>query len=180
MEQIEMIEKLREKADVTYDEAKGVLESVGWNLLDALIALEKEGKIKEAEKMSYSTKSENTNNYCNYNCGNGKPESFGSAIKRFGKWCEKVISKGMENKFCVEKKGKKIIDIPVTVLVIFMIPAFYLIICALIVAFFMGCKFRFIGPDLGTEKVNNVMDKIECCQSKKENNGQNINVDDRK
>ena len=29
--------------DLTYDEAKGVLEACGWNLLDAFVALEKEG-----------------------------------------------------------------------------------------------------------------------------------------
>ena len=49
MNNVEMIEKLMEKADVTYEEAKGVLESLNWNLLDALIALEKEGKMKRSK-----------------------------------------------------------------------------------------------------------------------------------
>ena len=59
MDNIEMIEKLREKADVTYDEAKEILESLNWNMLDALIALEKEGKLKKTENSSRAGRDRN-------------------------------------------------------------------------------------------------------------------------
>lgn len=179
MEQVEMIEKLREKADVTYDEAKVILEGTNWNLLDALVALEKEGKLKEAQHMSYTTKQENTNNY--YDTTPPAGETVGEVFKKVINWCGKMILKGMDNKFLIQSKRGRHFEIPVTLLVIFMIPAFWLIIAGLIIAFFTGCKFRFTGPDLGTDKVNNVMDKIEfthSCNSCKEN--ENYNVDDRK
>lgn len=41
MEHLEMVEKLVEKTGVTYQEARDVLEKTDWNLLDALIALER-------------------------------------------------------------------------------------------------------------------------------------------
>ena len=44
MERMEMVEKLRLKAQVSYEEAKLALENSDWDLLDALVYLEKEGK----------------------------------------------------------------------------------------------------------------------------------------
>ena len=42
---LELVERLREKADVSYEEAKAALEEAGGSLLDALILLERRGRI---------------------------------------------------------------------------------------------------------------------------------------
>ena len=44
MTELEKVEKLREKADVTFAEAKEALDNSGGDVLDALIWLEKNGK----------------------------------------------------------------------------------------------------------------------------------------
>lgn len=41
-----MIKKLMEKAHVTYEEAQEVLERCKWDLLDAIIYLERSGKVE--------------------------------------------------------------------------------------------------------------------------------------
>ena len=46
MEHIEMVEKLMEKANVSYAEAKQALENNNWDMLDALIELERQGKVQ--------------------------------------------------------------------------------------------------------------------------------------
>lgn len=46
MEINEMIKKLMEKAHVTYEEAQEVLERCKWDLLDAIIYLERSGKVE--------------------------------------------------------------------------------------------------------------------------------------
>ncbi len=43
MENIEKVEKLRERANVTYEEAKLALEENNWDILDAMVSLEKQG-----------------------------------------------------------------------------------------------------------------------------------------
>ena len=48
MDHFEMVEKLRTKANVSYEEAKAALEKTDWDVLDALVLLESEGKVKEA------------------------------------------------------------------------------------------------------------------------------------
>ena len=45
MDHYEMVENLRTKANVTYEEAKAALEASDWNMLDALVLLEGEGKV---------------------------------------------------------------------------------------------------------------------------------------
>ena len=45
-DKLEQIERLRERAKVTYDEAKHAYEAAGGDLLEALILLEKQGKVK--------------------------------------------------------------------------------------------------------------------------------------
>ena len=46
MERNEMIKKLMEKAYVTHEEAQEVLEKCNWDLLDAIIYLERSGKVE--------------------------------------------------------------------------------------------------------------------------------------
>lgn len=182
MEQIDMIEKLREKADLTYDEAKEVLEACGWNLLDALVALEKEGKLKETKSMDYTTKHEHYNEFNNGTTANGKNSpSFGETVKKIAVWIKDIILKGMKNNFMIIAGDGKSFEMPVTILVLLLIPAFWLIIIGLIISFFCGCSFRFSGPDLGTDKVNSVMENIKFTSSgqKKEENS-SIDIDDRK
>ena len=58
MDMFEKVEKLREKANVSYEEAKEALERSNGDILDAMILLEKEGKTKKAGAESYSTKYE--------------------------------------------------------------------------------------------------------------------------
>ena len=44
MDEFEKVEKLRQRVDVTYEEAKEALKQADGDLLDAMIILEKEGK----------------------------------------------------------------------------------------------------------------------------------------
>ena len=52
---LEQVERLREKADVSYGQAKQALEYSGGNLLDALIYLEEQGAIPRPQGAYYST-----------------------------------------------------------------------------------------------------------------------------
>ena len=54
MEHAEMIERLMEKTTLGEEEARSALEQNGWNLLDALIAEERAGRLK-GKSNSYRT-----------------------------------------------------------------------------------------------------------------------------
>ena len=55
MDNLEKVEKLRERANVSYQEAKAALEENNWDLLDAMVALEKAGKTDSPRQEQYST-----------------------------------------------------------------------------------------------------------------------------
>ena len=63
MEMIEKVERLREKADVTYEEAKAALEQTDGDLLDAMVLLERQGKVKEPKQGAFSTEYEEQKDY---------------------------------------------------------------------------------------------------------------------
>ncbi len=63
MEQLEKVEKLRQRANVSYEEAKEALEASGWDLLDAMVYLEKQGKVKPPEQETYTTNCEDQPQY---------------------------------------------------------------------------------------------------------------------
>ena len=47
MDNLKKVEKLMERADVSYEEAKAVLEECGWDVLEAVVKLESQGKLKK-------------------------------------------------------------------------------------------------------------------------------------
>ena len=63
MEMMEKVERLREKANVTYEEAKAALEETGGDLLDAVVLLERQGKVKEPAQSTFSTEYEEQKDY---------------------------------------------------------------------------------------------------------------------
>ena len=49
MSAIEQVEKLKEKANVSYEDAKAALEAASGDMLDAMIYLERQGKVQKPQ-----------------------------------------------------------------------------------------------------------------------------------
>lgn len=162
MDQLEKVEKIREKTGVTYEEAKAALEAADWDILDALVYLENQGKVKQPEVSVYSTKGEDgsekfkeaTEDY-----QKSTEESFGVQVKKFLIWCGKMIKKGCENFFVVTKKEEEILTMPVLVLILLLLLIFWLVVPALIVGLFCGFRYHFRGNITKSLNVNQACDK---------------------
>lgn len=162
MDHYEMVEKLRQKANVTYEEAKDALESSDWDMLDALVLLESEGKVRPDESASgYTTKP--------------KPEpqpekhwnmEWSEGAKRFGRMLCRLFQKGNSNSFIISRKGSELVSMPVTVLVLLVIMGWPFSLIVLVAGLFIGLQYSFRGPDVG-DKINSMMDKAsEAAQGK--------------
>lgn len=95
MDNFEKVEKLREHANVTYEEAKEALENSNWDILDAMIYLEKNGKTRESQRAEYSTKTERCVGEV---IDDGKEErrsNFKDSMHRFAKWCSHILDMGI-------------------------------------------------------------------------------------
>ncbi len=162
MATLEQVEKLREKANVSFEEAKAALESCNNDLLDALIYLERQGKVNAPSGGGYYT-SQNTeeekqtytgNNYSRQNCGG----TFKDAMCKFGRFCAKIFNIGNTNYLVAEKNGAMLFECPVTALILLLIFFFWVVVPLFILSLFFRFHYHFRGNEMGTEQVNKVMD----------------------
>lgn len=159
MENYEKVEKLRERANVSYEEAKEALENNDWDILDAMIALEKSGKTTGTGRSGYST--QGMPRYEGVIDDDAGPESqhdFSDTCRRFGRWCVRMIKKGCTNYFYITKEGKEVLAIPILVLILAVIIAFWLVLILLVVGLFFDLHYHFRGPNIKAADLNKAMD----------------------
>ena len=155
MERIEMVEKLMSKANVGYEEAQQALESTNWDLLDAMVYLERQGKVKTSQenksivlaKESSEDKKEK------------KQRGVGAMFGRVCRFIKNLIKKGNENYFEINKEGEKPIKISLTISTLLLIIAFSPVVLLLIVWLFLGYKYSLTGPDMKCNTVNDILGK---------------------
>lgn len=172
---LEQVEKLREHADISYDEAKEALENADGDILQALIDLERQGKVKPPEgggqyksgsiELSFNKQKEQNsggNDYANgrSNGSDGERSAFSRSMRRFFRWLGEVIHKGNINALIIEKNGSEIMRLPITVLVLLLFFAFWIVVPLLIVGFFFSFRYSFQGPDIKSAKVNDAIGSV--------------------
>ena len=104
------------------------MEAAGGDVLDAIVYLENQGKIKRPEKQVYTSKPEQDTSMELIEAAKTYEtedhESFGDIVKKFLKWCGRMIKKGCENFFIVAKHNEEIMSVPVIVLALLLLFAF--------------------------------------------------------
>lgn len=160
MEQLEKVEKLRQRADVSYEEAREALEASGWDLLDAMVYLEKKGKVKPPQQETYTTNCEDQMQYVDVKekVQEQEEEASESFWQKLRHLFRIGIRKSRENYFCITRKGEEILRMYVITAVILLIFFWKFLIPAAIIALFFDCRYSFKGKD-NLEGVNKAMEK---------------------
>ena len=161
MERNEMIKKLMEKAYVTNEEAQEVLEKCNWDLLDAIIYLERNGKVENNETTTIIEVKEEEQKKEDYS--KKKDERYGGigeVIGRIFKYLGKIISKGNKNYFEIKKDNEKPIRISLTISIILLILFMPPTVVLLIIGLFCGYKYSVGGPNMNCDGVNDVFEKV--------------------
>ena len=180
MENYQKVEQLVSKAGCTYEEAKTALEACGWDMIDAVVSLEREGKVKReesgmavqyaeepvevvpevsSEKIEGNFSSKVT---CSYGGEDSSRENAGKkdAPKREHKLWKRIKGIMMNNRMIVFKStGQQIVDLPIIIPVIALIAFFWATLILAVIAMLFGCRFHFEGEDLGKTNINSTMDK---------------------
>ncbi len=166
MTTLEQVEKLRTMANVSYDEAKIALDATNGDLLEAIIYLEKQGKVNAPTGDGYysSEKTADAGDVAykkigwekqSKNCDGGK--NVISLLKKLGRFCLDMIRKGNANNFEVLMGEEIKATVPVTALSLLLIFAFWITIPLIVIGLFFGFRYRFSGPDCGGKTVNDAM-----------------------
>ena len=161
MTDFEKIEKLREHANVTFEEAKQALEAAQGDILDAMIWLEKHGKVKGPSESVHSTKYEDQPTYRSVSekvKESTAKEKENSAGSRFKNGVKRVWRFFTGNYFVITKDGREIVVLPLLVVLAALIFLFFFTIITLVVLLFLGFHYSFRGRN-SMDSVNEVMDK---------------------
>lgn len=164
MDPFEMVEKLREKAHVSYEDAKAALEASGWDLLDAVVYLEKEGKVPRQDASSYTTREDPRPEPAPRTDTRGVIAKLFDLIVRGINWMGRIQLE-------VRRGGKQLFALPLIALVLLLLFAFWFTIPAMVVGLFFGITYRFKGVD-GVDGVNRAMDKAAGMAEQIKNGGQ--------
>ena len=170
MDNYQKVEQLVNKMGCSYEDAKAALESNEWDMLDAVISLEREGKVaKESAEQKADEPIEIIPEVISDSHDGGaagKSEEAGSSkdakggTKRERKLWKRIKSILINNRMIVLKgNGQQIMDVPIVVPVIALIAVFWATLIVAGIAMVFGCRFHFEGEDLGKTNINRTMDK---------------------
>ena len=154
MVEFEKVEKLVQKTNVSYEDAKNALEAANGDMLDAIIDLEKQGKIKGPAQGTYTTYAQQSQykdvpaviEETNQKDSNSKSffKDLGAAIKRGFQYT-------VDNSVRVIRNNQEIIRLPLWMSIILMLAAWELLIIVIIISLFMDCRYSIVGKDSADE-----------------------------
>ncbi|MBU3101326.1 MULTISPECIES: DUF4342 domain-containing protein [Clostridium] len=137
---LEQIDELRKRANVSYEDAKNALEQNEGNLIESLIYLEKQNKIRPDEKPCTDS-------------------AFFKKIKI-------LIKKGNETKLVIKKNDNVVLNVCITLAVILAIVAAPLVIVGLVLAIITNHKIRIVKKNNEDCEVNKIFDKVSLVVNK--------------
>ena len=137
MEHMDMIDKLKEKAGISREEAADALARADWDMLEALVILEREGRIAPL------TSSVVTADAVQSGYGFRSSAERGSAAYKdgLGGKVKELARNSLVYSLMVRRGEKVVISLPVLVFIIILCAAFRLTAAAMLIGLFIGCKY---------------------------------------
>ena len=162
MDRLEKVEKLRERANVSYEEAKAALEQSNDDLLDAMVLLERQGKTKAPGQTSYSNSYEEQKEYVKVREKvEEQKQSAPSLAKSIGRACRSVLHFIRHTSFTVTRRDRTLIVLPSWVFALILLGTWKGLVPVMIVALIFGIRYSFQGPEdmKETEIANDFLNK---------------------
>lgn len=158
MDDLAKVERLRERANVSYEEAKAALEAANGDLLDAMVLLERQGKTRGPAQSTYSTEFTQQQDYIPV--AKKVEEQKRSAPhpgRTIGYLIKRLWNLLLHSFLHVSRKEKDLVVLPsLTVLIIIL--TWRVLIPVIIVSLFFGVRYHFSGPE-ELEAANDILSK---------------------
>lgn len=150
MTEFEKVEKLRMRADVSYEEAKKALDEANGDILDAMIALENQGKTVKPENEKYSTNTENVVVCTPLNSNDDKDkkkEETKEKYREVGRKFRAFIDKLFVNYVLLTRKEETIIKLPLWIFALVVLIGIHVVPIIIVISLFFGVRYSFVGRD---------------------------------
>ena len=160
MDNFEKVERLVAKANVSYEDAKKALDEANGDMLDAIIILEKQGKVKKPEQSVYTTNYEQQGNFTDVPSAVQKSNNTEakSVFKSIGDGLKKAFKYTVDNSLKITKKNETIIKLPLWIAIILLLAAWELLIIVMIISLFFDCKYSIEGKN-DSKEVNDILNQ---------------------
>lgn len=162
MEKLQKVELVREKCNVSYEEARDALEACNYDVLDAIVMLEQKEMVTErmpkAGQESAPEAAYELPDATEQEPKEGKKAKVAGAWKRFCARCKELWDAGMEMTFIAERKGEQLFALPVAVVVLGLL-FWGASLWLLVIGLFLGFRYRIEGQGKVAETVNDAMGK---------------------
>ncbi len=172
----EQVRRLREQSGADEASCRMALERSGGDLLDAFLYLERQGKCTGGGAQgSFTTAPAGMDAAARMALASvpeGKGKRGGKTTQEVPEWKDilaevwrmgvDLLRRAVVNQLEVWRGGRMMTSVPVLIVVLLLIVAFWVVVPLLIVGLLMGCRYRFAGPDLGSEKVGRGMDAVSA------------------
>ncbi len=140
MDHIEMVQKLHEKAGISLADANDALERSGWDMLEALLLLEREGKIPRLTASASTNSSGDGYEEVKATAGS-KSGDFDKKMHSFSDKLRDFVMKGFTHDFVIRRHKNEIVCIPIVFVILIMCFAFWPIIVAMVIGLFLDCSY---------------------------------------
>lgn len=140
MERHEMAEKLVEKCGISYEEAGEVLREANYDLLEAMIILERRGKLGNSPNNRYTT-----GIMSNYVSTSEKTAADAESLSEFlriawDKFCE-IVKSILRYHLVISRNGSEVLSFPVLIAAVLLCATAGLAVAALIISLVNGCSY---------------------------------------
>ena len=98
-------------------------------------------KVKQAEETGMTRKAEGVKH------SESRKHCCGKGMKNLSDHIRRLVACGNRNRFVVRRNDATLLELPVTVVVVLMLFAFWACVPLLVIGLFSGCRYSFIGQD---------------------------------
>ncbi|TCK98471.1 uncharacterized protein DUF4342 [Natranaerovirga hydrolytica] len=163
MNNIEKIEYLKGKGNISYEEANKLLEANDGDVIKVLCEMEKQGLLSEEKNKKKQNNSNKQSNNKQKNNSNNKKQEESKQEKTFGDSLKELFNKGNENRLVIKRDNDLIANISINYTILFIILAPHLSIVTVILILLLGYKIRFKKDKKyrSSEKVNDFVEKAK-------------------
>ena len=160
MERMELVEKLRERANVSYEEANEILTQTGDDLLEAIVILEKQGKINRQAAKKAETENPMKSETAETEASEpARKTATETAVQEKENTCgpfRSIMNFLLHTSFRISRK--EVFAMPTWLFALLLPATWEFVIPVMVIALFFGFRYAFTGKG-SNEQVTDFLNK---------------------
>ena len=163
-EKLEKVELIREKTGVSYEDARAALEETDYDLLDAVVLLERQGKTTTHTASGSTASSDNSSSAQMVEAqliyeNDTRRMGFEEKLNRLFAWIQSLLRRSVDIKLVATKHDMQSLSIPLLLVILLLILAFWIVLPLMVVSLFFDFRYHFEGISSITVDLNDLSQK---------------------